>query len=119
MHHYQCDCHFLNALPVILLQSPQLCENYGLSVLSSIGNREKLQGTKSGEQGRWGMTVMLFLVKTFPAEKRNVRRCLVVMQQPVSSFIAKVWGEVLAHFHAVAIKSNSSITVRPARLYSL
>jgi hypothetical protein len=36
-------------------------------------------------QGGWGMTVMLFLVKKFLGEKENVRRCNVVMRQPILS----------------------------------
>jgi hypothetical protein len=62
------------------------------------GNREKSQGGKSSEQGGWGMTVMMFLVKNSPVEI-EVRRCIV----------AKVLGEVLTHFHAVTVKRHSSM----------
>jgi hypothetical protein len=50
------------------------------------------------------MTVMLFVVKKFPSEKGSVK-----MVQCRSSFVAKVWGEVIAHFHAVTIKHRSSM----------
>jgi hypothetical protein len=59
-----------------LSQSPQLCQNGGLSVLFSIKETDK---SRMG----FGTTVMLFLVKKFPAEKGSVRWCIVVMQQPV------------------------------------
>jgi hypothetical protein len=43
----------------------------------------------------------------FRAEKGSVRRCVVAMQQP--DFVAKVRGEVFAHFHKVAVKSHGSM----------
>jgi hypothetical protein len=45
------------------------------------------------------MTVMLYLVRTIPGGKGSVRlRC---RDATVSSFVAKVRGEIFAHFHAV------------------
>jgi hypothetical protein len=44
---------------------PQLCQNGGLSVLSSIGETEKFDG--------WERTAMLLFVKKFPVEKESVR----------------------------------------------
>jgi hypothetical protein len=41
----------------------------------------------------------------FPGEKESVRWC----DATASSFVAKVQGEVLTHFHAVAIKRHSSM----------
>jgi hypothetical protein len=66
-----------------------------------------LQGAKSGELGEWGASHVVSCQK-FPGEKGSVRRCVVVMQQPVL-LVAKVQGEVFAHFHAVALKRHSSM----------
>jgi hypothetical protein len=63
------------------------------------GSREK--------QGGWSDSHVLF-GKEFPGEKGSVRRCIVMMQQPVV-FGAKFRGEVLAYFHAVAVKGPSSM----------
>jgi hypothetical protein len=49
------------------------------------------------------MTVMLFFRKKIPGEKWRVR----CHDATASSFVTKVWGEVLAHSHAVAIKHHS------------
>jgi hypothetical protein len=57
-----------------LPRSPQLCQNGGLSVLSSIGKTEK------SEVG-WGRHVVYG--KKFSDEKGSVKRCVVVMQEPV------------------------------------
>jgi hypothetical protein len=81
----------------------QLCQNGGIF---NHENKEKLQGAKSGEKGRWEMAAMLFLVKKFSGGKKSVRlRC---RDATASSFVAKVWGEVFTHFQAVAIKCHSS-----------
>jgi hypothetical protein len=48
---------------------------------------------------------MLFLVKKFPGDKG----CETVgcHDATTSSFLAKVWGEVSAHFHTVTVKHHS------------
>jgi hypothetical protein len=43
-----------SALPAVLPQSSQLYQNVVLSVLSSTGKTEKLQGAKTCEYGGWG-----------------------------------------------------------------
>jgi hypothetical protein len=43
-------------------------------------------------------------------KKESVRRGFVVMQQPVF-FVAKVWSDVFAHIHAVAIKRHSGMKI--------
>jgi hypothetical protein len=47
----------------------------------------------------------MFFGQTFPGEKRGVR-LLCCRDATASSFVKKVWGEVLAHFHAVAVKCD-------------
>jgi hypothetical protein len=51
---------------------------------------------------------MLFLVKKIPLWKGSVKCC---PDTAASSFVAKVWGEVFSHFHAVAMNCHSSIVV--------
>jgi hypothetical protein len=54
------------------------------------------------------LKVLLFVFgQRFPGEEGSVRKCVVVMQQPV--FVAKVRGEVFSHFHAVTVKCYSSM----------
>jgi hypothetical protein len=51
---------------------------------------------------------MLLLVKKFPVEKGGVRRCVVMMQQPV--LLSPEFGaKCFAHFHAVAVKRHSTM----------
>jgi hypothetical protein len=59
--------HFLPRLP-------KLCQNGGLSVLSSIGETEKI-GWMGDESHVFG--------KKLHGEKQSARRCVVLMQQPV------------------------------------
>jgi hypothetical protein len=44
----------------------------------------------------------------FPGEKGSVRRCVIVMQQPVL-LSPKFGGEVFSYFHAVAVEGQSSM----------
>jgi hypothetical protein len=46
--------------------------------------------------------------KKFPGEKRKceILRCGDVS---ASSFVVKLWGQVFAHFHAVALKRHSNM----------
>jgi hypothetical protein len=60
-----------------------------------------------GKQRKVGW-VMLFLVKNSLVKERSVRRCVVVMQQPVL-LSPKFEDEVFAHFHAITIKYHSSM----------
>jgi hypothetical protein len=71
-----------------------LCQNGGLSVLSSIG------GTEESREGR-ETTVMLFLVKTSLMKKE-------VWYGP-NSFVVKFRGVAFAHFHSVAVKRHNSM----------
>jgi hypothetical protein len=88
-----------SAQPAVLPPSPQLCQNGGLAVLSSVGETEKWGG--------WGTAVKLFLVKNPLVIKRETVRH---SDATASSFIvAKVRGEVFAHFHAAAVKHQSSL----------
>jgi hypothetical protein len=51
------------------------------------------------------MTVMVFWSE-IPGEKcLTMRYC----HATVSSFVAKVWGKIFTHFHAVAIKHHNSM----------
>jgi hypothetical protein len=84
-----------SAPPAILPPSPQLCQNDGLSFISSIGETE--------ESGWAGGDSRFVFGKKFPGERGSVRRC-VVMQQP-----AKVRNGVFAHFHAFPAKHYSSM----------
>jgi hypothetical protein len=54
------------------------------------------------------MTVVLVLVKNFLVEKgkNETVRCL---DARASSFVSKVWDEVFANFHAVAVKHHNSM----------
>jgi hypothetical protein len=83
------------AQPAILSRSPQFFfQNDGLSVLSSIGEREK---------SRVGCFVVTVFGKTFPGETVYCRYAT------ASSFATKVRGKVLACFHTVAAKHHSSM----------
>jgi hypothetical protein len=57
--------------------------------------------------GGWETTAMLFLVKKFPGEKKKYEtvRCRVAT---ASSFVARLRGEVFAHFDELSIKRHSS-----------
>jgi hypothetical protein len=48
---------------------------------------------------------MLLLVKKFTGEKGSVGCC----DATASSFFAKVWGKVFAHFHTVTMKRHSNM----------
>jgi hypothetical protein len=76
-----------------------LCQNGGLSVLSSIGETEE---SKVGG----GRQSFCFCKKKILMRKQ-MRWCSVLMQQSV--FVAKVRREVFAHFHAVAAKRPSTM----------
>jgi hypothetical protein len=63
---------------------------------------------QSGKQRKVGTTIKLFLVKEkSPGEKGDVRRCVVMMQQPV--LLSSKFGMKFSHFHAVVVKHNSSM----------
>jgi hypothetical protein len=66
-----------------------LCQNGGLTVLSSIGETEE---SKVG-----GDNSYIVLGQTFPGEERSE---IVCCDATASSFVSKVVGEVFAHFHA-------------------
>jgi hypothetical protein len=66
-----------------------------------------LQSWKLGEVGWVGTTVIMFWVKKFPCENGSVRRCVVVMQQPV--LLSPKFGAKSSHiFHAVVVKCQST-----------
>jgi hypothetical protein len=70
------------------------------------GKQRNVAGAKQGEWVGWGTTVMLFLVKISLMKKKcETVRC---RDATASYFFAKVCIEVLAHFHAVAVKLHSS-----------
>jgi hypothetical protein len=78
----------------ILPQSPQLCQNVGLSVLSSVGETE----------GGWGTKVVLFMVKNSLVKNKVRDGALSWCNATASSFGVKVRDEVFTHFQAVAVK---------------
>jgi hypothetical protein len=99
MHHGSRVLWGCSALPVILPWSPQLCQNGGLSVVSSIVETKKYGG--------WWMTVMLFLVKSSLVKNEMWDGALSCCN---SQFLfAKVQGKDLAHFHTGAVKHHSSM----------
>jgi hypothetical protein len=60
-----------------------LCQNGGLLVLVSIGETEKsLKGPNQASKVG-GDDSHIVLGQEFPGDEENVRRCIVVMQQPV------------------------------------
>jgi hypothetical protein len=66
---------------------------------------------QSGRQKKVGLArdaSHVALDQEVPGTRASVRRCVVVMQQPVS-FLIKVRSEVFAHFHAVAVKRHCSM----------
>jgi hypothetical protein len=74
-----------SAPQAILPQSPPLCQNGGLSVVSSITETEKSRVDEDESHVVFG--------QKFPGGKGSVRRCVVLMQQPVLS-VAKVQSEI-------------------------
>jgi hypothetical protein len=72
-----------------------LCQNGGLSVLSSIGETEK--GSVGGDRQSCYFWPKILWWKT----KCETVHC---RDAPASSFVTKVPGEVFAHFQAVAVK---------------
>jgi hypothetical protein len=85
---------------VILPQSPHLCQNSGLSISSSIRETEKCR--VGGRQHS-----CCFWSKIPWWEKKCETVCC--HEATASSFITKVWVELFAHFHAVAVKWHSSM----------
>jgi hypothetical protein len=66
-----------------------------------------LQSGKQIKVGQVGDDSYVVFGQRFPGEKGSVSvRC---RNATASSFVTKVRGEVLAHFHAVAVKSRISI----------
>jgi hypothetical protein len=72
---------------MILPRSPQLCQNGSILGLSSIGETEK--GRVGGEDSH-----VPFWQK-FPGKRRNLRRCVVVMQQP--ALLSPKFGAKFSH----------------------
>jgi hypothetical protein len=76
--------------------------------VSSIG---KAQESRKGPSQANGVAERLqrscFCVTKFSGEKGRVRWYVVVTT--TSSFVAKVWGEVFAHFHAVAVEYGLTV----------
>jgi hypothetical protein len=62
--------------PAILPRSPQLCQNGGLTVLSSWGGNRKV--------GWVGEDSHVVFGQKLPGEKGSVRRCVLMMQQPTA-----------------------------------
>jgi hypothetical protein len=83
---------------VILPRSPQLCQNGGLSVVSSIGETEDIR------VGEGGQSCCFWSKIPWLKKKGNVRQCVVVMQRPI--LLSPKLG---ANFHAVAVKRHSSM----------
>jgi hypothetical protein len=83
----------------ILPQMPQLCQN---GFIFNRGNRENLQGAKSGDWGGWRMTVVLFLVKN--SLVKNEVWDSVLSQCNSQFFVTKVCGKIFSYFHTVTIK---------------
>jgi hypothetical protein len=77
-----------------------LCQNVCLSVLSLIGGKGK------STVGWWRQTCCFWSKNTWWKRKCEAVRCRDVT---ASSFVAKVLGEVFAHFHSVAVKRHSSM----------
>jgi hypothetical protein len=77
---------------VILSQSPQLCQNGGISFLSPIGETEK-------STVGWGRQ---FSVKNSLVKKKSVRQCVVVMQQLV--LLSPKFGAKFSHIFTVTTK---------------
>jgi hypothetical protein len=73
-----------------------LCQNGGLSVLSSIWETGKSR-VGGGQQSCW-------FCQKFPDEKGSVRRCVVVMQQPV--LLSPKFASKSSH---IAVKCHSSM----------
>jgi hypothetical protein len=67
-----------------------------------------LQSGKQRKVGRVGDDSHVVFGNKFHGEKGNVRRCVVVMQQPVL-LSPRFRGEVFAYFHTVAVKRHSSM----------
>jgi hypothetical protein len=76
-----------SALRAILPQSPELCQDGDIWVLSTTGKKRKV-----GWVGGWQSCRFWW--------KGRVRWC----NAKVSSFVAKFQGKVFTHFHAVAVK---------------
>jgi hypothetical protein len=56
------------------------------------------------------MTVMLFVIKNSLVKKKcEIVHC---RDETASSFVAKVRGEVLGHFHGVAVNHYSRMWIR-------
>jgi hypothetical protein len=72
-----------------------LCQNGGLSVLSSVKETEK---SRVG-----GGDIHVVFGQKFPGENGSVSCC----DTTASSFVAKVRSEVYAHFHSVVIKHQN------------
>jgi hypothetical protein len=70
--------------PAILPPSPQLYQNGGFSVLSSIGDSEESRVGEDESHVVFG--------QMFPGEKESVRRCVAMLQQPIL-LLPKFWAK--------------------------
>jgi hypothetical protein len=79
---------------MIMPRSPRLCQNCGLSVLSSI--REIGESRVGGEQKScfWS---------------KKVCQTMHCREETASSFVAKARGEVFTYFHVATIKCHGSM----------
>jgi hypothetical protein len=93
-----------SAPPMILFPSPQLCQNGGLSVSSLIGEREKRK-VGGGRQS-------CYVWSKIPGWKRKFETVL-CRNATASSFVAKLRGELFAHFHAVSDSPSTAHTFFP------
>jgi hypothetical protein len=91
-----------SALPTILPQSPQLCKNGCLPVLSSAKNREGVRGPSQVSRVDGGRQWCCF----WPRILLWKRMCEMVCYHDAtaSSFVTTVQGKVFAHFRGVTIK---------------
>jgi hypothetical protein len=114
MQNFQHFCHFLNAswkscsVKVFKChpRSFQLCQNKSLSVLSSTGETVT-DGSNQASSVSGGRQPFCFWSRIPWWE----RKCKIVSchDATISSFVIKVWGEVLTDVHTVAIKCHSSM----------
>jgi hypothetical protein len=99
MHSGSCVLWGCSPPPAILPRSPHLCQNGGLSILSSTEKQRKV--------GLVGRTVLLLSVKNSRWKRKYEIVCC--RDATAISFVAIVRGKVFAHYHTVAEKHHSSM----------
>jgi hypothetical protein len=92
--------HGCSAPYAILHRSPQLCQNGGLSVLSSIGETQKGRVGRDDRPVAFGKKILV--------KKRSVRLCFAVMQQPVR--LSPKFGPKSLHILRSYRKASQSYT---------